>query len=544
MLTSFFRKKTFLISFVFLAISLSSCKKMLDPNPRDVVLEEDFPKDFWDADFMIRGAYQAFQPILEYKFIQGELRADWVKPGPGANQDMLELFNHNVSDRNKYTDWKPYYDMINRANYVIENVPHVPLDANFFSEYEKGLFLGEARFIRSWAYFNLVMNFNRVPLVLTAVDDISKIPYLGAVSEDEVLNFVEKDLDTAFQLTSNGAISVPNTFGVGKRISEETWRLRATKRTVCVLQAEVDLWRNKYDSAAAACNRYTTVGGGGTPGGTWFNMFWGAGNTNLFGGEIFFVVYDYLGREVQPMMQFTSNDPASGGQYMVAPSDSAIKTYHSKWPVISNPINTAQDDRRGFGQSFVGSAPYYNRVNSDPVIWKYLGTGIVTPGTANVVPAVRAPYASDARWSPIRMADIYLLWAEALNKLGDKATAITRINTVRAAAGNTGAGGMPNVTEVTTSTTTDSLESYILKERGLEFGFEGKRWFDLLRIARRRQAEQGGTAGRDFLLKYIFKRIPASDQVTRDAIRTRLTDSKNWYLPYNAEEKRLNPNLK
>ena len=78
-LSMIFRKKVFLIGIAFMMMGLSSCKKILDPNPRDVVLDDDFLKDFWDADFMIRGAYQAFQPVLEYKFIQGELRADWVK---------------------------------------------------------------------------------------------------------------------------------------------------------------------------------------------------------------------------------------------------------------------------------------------------------------------------------------------------------------------------------------------------------------------------------------------------------------------------------
>ena len=537
MLTSLFRKKIFLISLVSFALVISSCKKVLEPNPKDVVLDQDFLKDFWDADFMIRGAYQAFQPLLEYKFIQGELRGDWVKPGPGADKDMLELFNHNISDKNRYTDWKPYYDMINRANYVLENVPRVPLDANFFSEYERGMFLGEARFIRSWAYFNLVMNYDSIPLVLDAVDDISKVPYLGPVSQDSVLNFIERDLKTAFDLTSNGIINVPNTFGIGKRPSEETYRLRATKRTVCALQAEVYLWRNKYTEAVAVCNTYTTVGGG-NPGGDWFNMFWGTSNTNLFGGEMFMIVYDYLGRETHPLMRFTSNDPASGGQYMVAPSDAAVKTYNPNWPTgVSNPVVTSVDDTRGFGKSYAGSAPYYNRVNSSPVIWKYLGRGVVAPGTANVVPAVRNPYASDARWHPYRFADVQLLWAEALNRAGDKAGAIARINAVRSAGGIS----MPNAT-VTTASTTEQVEEYILRERGLELGFEGRRWYDLLRMARRRKALQGTTAGTDFLLKYINTRV--TDVNLKDKIKTTLSDTTNWYLPYNAEEKRLNPNLR
>lgn len=521
------KQKFVLVVFAFAALLFTSCKKMLDADPKDVILEDDFLKNYWDAEFMLRGAYQAFQPIVEHKFIQGELRADWVKPGPGVDNDMLELFNHQVTDNNRYTNWKVYYDMINRANYVIENIPRVPLDANFFSEYERNMYIGEGRFLRSWAYFNLIMNFDSVPLVLKAVDDITKVPYLPATAADAILDTIEADLIKAYDAASNGIINVPNTFDIGKRPSEETYRLRATKRTVATLQAEVYLWRNKYAEAVAACNNYSNTGGG-APGGVWFNQFWGISNANLFNGEMFFVPFDYLGRQVQPLMKFTSNDLASGGQYMVAPSDTALKTYNRNWPNSIGTSNTTDEINRGFGRSYAGSAPYYNRVNSSPVIWKFIGTGTVTAGTANVAPNVRKPYQSDARFHIYRFADAQLLWAEALNRAGDKANAIARINSVRSASGT----AMPNA-PLTTASTTEEIEDYILRESGLEKGFEGDRWYDLMRIARRR--------GNQYLIDRVKKRAPVSQHAY---LQTYLSDRKHWYLPYNAEEKRLNPFLK
>lgn len=508
------------------AMATVSCKKMLDADPKDVISDKEFLKNYWDAEFMLRGAYQALQPIVEYKFIQGELRGDWVKPGPGADNDMLELANHRVTDNNRYTNWRVYYDLINRANYVIENIPRVPLDANFFSEYERKMYIGEGRFLRSWAYFNLIMNFDSVPLVLKAVDDITKVPYLRATSQNVILDTIEADLLKAYEAASNGIINVPNTFDIGKRPSEETYRLRATKRTVATLQAEVYLWRNKYQDALNACNNYANTGGG-SPGGVWFNQFWGISNANLFNGEMFFVPFDYLGRQVQPLMTFTSNDPASGGQYMIAPSDTAIRTYNPAWPNSISTSNTTDEINRGFGRSYAGSAPYYNRINSSPVIWKYLGLGTVTPGIANVLPSVRKPYQSDARFHIYRFADAQLLWAETLNRLGDKANAIARINSVRSASGT----GMPNA-PLTANSTTEDIEDYILRERGLELGFEGDRWYDLMRIARRR--------GPQYLIDRVKKRAPVSQHAY---LQTWLSDTKHWYLPYNAEEKRLNPFL-
>jgi hypothetical protein len=510
---------------IVIFLTAASCEKMLDPDPKDVIPDNEFLKDFWDAEFMLRGAYQALQPIVEYRFVLGEMRGDWVKPGPGADNDLIELANHKVTANNRYTNWKVYYDLINRANYVIENVPRVPVDANNFSAFEKNQYVGEARFLRSWAYFNLIMNFDAVPLVLKATTDIANVPYLPATGQQVILDTIEADLLNAYA-TTDIMISVPNSFEVGKRVSEEQSRLRVTKKTVCALQAEVYLWRSKYAQAAAACSAYETVGGGG-PGlrGDWFSMFLGVSNQNLFSEPMFFVAFNFLGREVSPMMKLTSNDPASGGMYMVAPSDSAIKTYNPNWP-NSISTNTAVDEiDRGFGRSYAGSAPYYNRVNSSPVIWKYIGLGTIAPGNIDVPPNVRAPYQSDGKYHIYRFADVYLLWAEALNRLGDKATAISRINAVRDRA------RMPAPT-VTVNSTTDQIEDYILRERGLELGFEGRRWYDLMRIARRGRPQ--------VLINAVKKRAPVS---LHPQIEATLADQKNWYLPYNAEEKKLNPNL-
>jgi starch-binding outer membrane protein, SusD/RagB family len=508
-----------------ITILTASCEKMLDPDPKDVIPDDEFLKDFWDAEFMLRGAYQALQPIVEYKFVLGEMRGDWVKPGPGADNDLIELAEHKVTANNRYTNWRVYYDLINRANYVIGNVPRVPTDANNFSEFEKNQYVGEARFLRSWAYFNLVMNFDSVPLVLTATDDINKIPYLGPTSQQVILDTIEADLLKAFA-TTDIMVSVPNSFEIGKRVSEEQSRLRVTKKTVCALQAEVYLWRQKYALAAAACSTYETVNGGG-PGnrGDWFAMYLGVSNQNLFGEAMFFVAFNWLGRELSPMMKLTSNDPASGGQYMVAPSGEAIKTYNPNYPNSVGTNNAIDEVDRGFGRSYAGGAPYYNRLKSDPVIWKYIGLGTVAPGTIDVPPNVRAPYQSEGKFHIYRFAEVYLLWAEALNRMGDKTNAIARINAVRDRA------RMP-APAVTVNSTTEQIEDYILRERALEMGFEGRRWYDLMRIARRGRPE--------VLINAVKKRAPVSLHPHLDAT---LSNPKNWYLPFNAEEKRLNPNL-
>jgi hypothetical protein len=520
-------RSIFFIALATLTLAVPSCSKILDPNPKDVIPEKDFPKDFWDAQFLLRGTYQALQPIIEYKFVLGEMRADWVKPGPGADNDLIELAGHKVTPENRYTSWKVYYDVINRANYLIKNVPRVPRDVNNFSEFNMNQYVGEAKFLRSWAYFHLVQDFNTVPLVLQATDDITKVPYLPATGQDVILDSIEADLKAAYAATDL-VIMVPD-FNAGLRESPEQTRLRVTKGAVCALQAEVYLWRNKYAEAAAACQAWQNTGKypfilNGTS--SWFNIF--ALRDNLFNEQMFQVNFSFATRETNTLMKLTSNDPASGGRYMVAPSEVAIRTYNPKWPDTISANNRVDELYRGFGNSYAGSAPYYNRLKSDPVIWKYIGLGTVKPDVIDVPANVRAPYQSDARFHIYRQADVYLLWAEALNRMGDKATAITRINTIRGRAGMPA----PGVDNITTSSTTEQIEDYILRERGLELGFEGRRWYDLLRIARRDRPR--------VLIDAVKRRAPVSQQAY---LETFLSDPKNWYLPYNTEERRLNPFL-
>lgn len=516
-----------------IAFLLSSCEKFLDVKPKDVTKDEDFLKNYWDAEFMLRGAYQGLQNIVEQWFVLGELQADWTVPGPGADKDMIEVAEHKVSATNKYTDWRVYYDLINRTNYAVKNLPRVPKNPNYFPESTMKQYIGEMKWLRALAYFHLVRNFGDVPLSMESTDDISKVKYLAATSQEVVLDSVEADLKYAFD-NCGRTIFVLNTFDAGLRESPEQTIRRVTKSTVCALQLEVYLWRNKYAEARVVDQNFVNLAA---------NTF--AGNATLAWMDIFTVkiIYNepllqtnftFASREFNPLMRIISNDPASGGKYMVAPSDIAIKTYNPTYPVISTTDATKDEIYRGFGSSYAGSAPYYNRLGSAPVIWKYLGLGRVAPATVDVPANVRLPYESEAVWYDYRIADLNLLRAEVYNRTGEKQLAIGMLNSIRSRAGVPSVDATTNPLRITTASTTEEIENIILRERGLELGFEGRRWYDLMRIAR----HQGKP---DVLVNAVKLNAPVAQRAYLD---TRLRDMKNWYLPYNAEELVLNPNLK
>ena len=71
----------------------------------------------------------------------------------------------------------------------------------------------------------------------------------------------------------------------------------------------------------------------------------------------------------------------------------------------------------------------------------------------------------------MRLADVILLYAEALNETGNSSGALTELNKIRNRAGldNSTASGQA------------AIRQAIADERRLELAFEGQRWFDLVR---------------------------------------------------------------
>ena len=71
------------------------------------------------------------------------------------------------------------------------------------------------------------------------------------------------------------------------------------------------------------------------------------------------------------------------------------------------------------------------------------------------------------------------------------------------------------------------MEEIIMDERARELAFEGERFYDYVRIARRR--EKAGNNGVEWLANKIAESRPASE---REATRSLLLDESNWYLPF------------
>jgi starch-binding outer membrane protein, SusD/RagB family len=469
------RKIRLLIFSVLLLAAGSGCRKYLNQAPENSLTREEFFKTEADAIAAIMGAYDALQACSDKFLTWGEFRADLVSPV--TNNDITYPYYQFFDITKPASVWTQPYTLIGRANLVIEAVPGIPaLDTRFTVEESKAI-VAEALFLRSLAYFYLVRTFKEVPLVLSAPSNDGVSYLVPKVSADSILKQIEEDLAIA-----EADILV-------QYVKNEETRGRATRAAVNALQADVYLWQARYEEAAAAAKKvldnsslYSLV-----PGSNWFSIFSQKNSSE----SIFEVQYDYQILENNNLKNVVGNFNMNN--------------------VLYEFYNTEQDLVRGVNRTYrqVGAYQY----------WKYRGLN-----TDNIERPT-----NDPNYIIYRLADVMLMRAEALAHLGftEREEAVVLLNTVRERA------GIVPYNFIDGNTDTPLFMELIMKERAMELATEGKRWFDLVRVAT-------NDNNPDFLINRVVLSRTVGE---RAQIKARIIDPRSWYLPIHRDELNANPNL-
>jgi hypothetical protein len=282
---------------------------------------------------------------------------------------------------------------------------------------------------------------------------------------------------------------------------------------------EVYLERNEYANAAKylkmACESYENdasiykVDKSFTKE-AWKNIFIGAeGQLNE---NISTVAYNLNEDQINPLPKWLM----ASDMYLAKPAQALVDSF--KVQVQLNKL---------IGDAFRGQGISYDTIASgDTYISKYsLDKGV--------------EFSTDIILS--RATDLHLELAEALNRAGDEKTALILLNAgfagektlppgyLKTAWGtNLGVRGRAYLASRTVpkdlvgNERMDYVEDLIMDERAMELAFEGKRWFDLVRIATRR-----GTP------EYLADKVAAkySDPAIAEQVRIKLMNPANWYLP-------------
>jgi starch-binding outer membrane protein, SusD/RagB family len=430
--------------YLLILIVLVSCDdEFLDLPPISAASVDELyqtDNDFQDA---VVGIYSILRDQYS-NFWHFELPSDDVRHQWPTEDIRLRMDNYTFQDNESlfHNTWINYYQMIFRANLVLERIE----DVDEIAVPNRNRHLGEARFLRAFAYFDLVRIFGEVPLITSVLTNEEALER-GRESTDRVYNeVIIPDLEAAFEL-------LPESYP-----SSEVGRV--TKGAAKSILGRVYLTLGDFQNASSVLQEVTSMGYSLLND---YNDLWDYSNEH-HSEYIFDIEYQDGVLAGSPFTNnFSPNDPNVLDHYGVfggagntyTPSDQLFEIFEE------GDIRIEVTARRGIVDEEGNYIPMSGQVGASSFNAKYM-TPIERGGD------------SPANWKVIRYADVLLMLAEALNEIGNTEEAHTYMNIVRERAG---VDPYENLSQ-------DEFREMIYLERRLELSFEGHRWFDLVRTGR------------------------------------------------------------
>lgn len=426
---------------LLLLIGGTSCKKFLDLRPEYLISDENFFRNANDFQTALTGAYGTFRGLFSSSNIlyMAELTTDNTEiqwSSPSVNE--MQLDQSAVTPTNTYVNavWRTCLTTVSRCNTILGRIEKVDMD-----ETVKNQIIGETKFLRAYSYFYLVRFFGNVPLTFEEFTSPEQI-----LSADLSLQPKEKVYDVIIADLTSAESILPSTLNTDKT--------RASIGSVETLLGKVYLTLQKYDSSATELKKvidqkqYTLAAS--------YKSLFAAGNENLsesileidyVSGQTIGNNYSYLfSPSITSMALFPNNQQGAG---RIVPTLDMINAYE---PNDQRKTASVSDS-----VSLIDGSRIYDRYGL-----KFVDFSAVDVSDGSV------------SFTVLRYADVLLMYAEALNELNQPAAALPYVNMVRQRAGLSGLSALSQV----------DLRAAIDRERRVEFLYEGKRWFDLLRTGR------------------------------------------------------------
>ncbi|RKD12841.1 hypothetical protein BCY91_11390 [Pelobium manganitolerans] len=452
-------------------LSASSCNKWLDLQPQDGITKQEFWKTKEDVKAALTGIYSSLVggSVEERIFTWGELRGDMVTLTLSASEDYKQVRNSNILSTNSVSDWGSVYTVINNCNLLIDFAGEAKALDPTFTDALYNDYVGEALTIRSWMYFYLVRAFRDVPLKLKGSYKDGDIVEIGKTPAADVIKQILADLNKAKTM-------VPHQVGSGAQVNKG----RITRYAVFSLLADVYLWNEQYQEAVTAADSvlvnpdFKLINNSGG----WFNTVFATGSS---AETIFELNHQASVSNIFYEMLVASKKPYTTSEFV------ATEIFEPNTQVGAELVD--------------GRSAFYS--SSDIV--KYTRDN---PNFTN--------------FQVYRVSDLMLIKAEALNHLGGTANgdeALNLVKKIRTAREALAATEPDNID----GDDIEGIDQFILAERAREFAFEGKRWFDLLRFAKR-----DNYANLSILTDLVSK---ISDTKVQQSAINKIKDSNSHYFP-------------
>lgn len=550
-----FKASAAVFAFGAASIAFSSCSDFLHILPLNEVVLENYWTEEADVTSVLNSCYESLESTesLRRMGIWGELRSDNVIPGRNASYDVNEMLKENILPTNSLVKWDVMYETINRCNTVCYYAPGVQeRDPNYtLSEMEANV--AEATFIRDLCYFYLLRTFRDVPMTFDPSLDDQKNYQIAPTKFYDGLDLLIDDLKKVEMKAVRRYVddSRMQNDVASKNAAKNSSRV--TRSAIQTLIAELSLWRGNYDDVVSYCDKVLdykkeqyedkklqlgeildmdlingiplildTRRGSNTGGNSYTEIF---GDKNSF--ESIFELYFETNQSVSNSYVNDYYMSSSQNGYFECPS-----TYRKD---VADGKNILFDKRDSRAYSSVAVQ------NSSYRIMKYVASRCsfkntnTTEGDVNLTRRGNAY----ANWIIYRLTDVILMKAEALIMKGEDnlEEAFNLINTVNMRARNIASANDGDALTFANYNTTSTIYELLFNERNREFMYEGKRWYDLVRISLR----EGNT---HTLVNNVTKVDDKFTGSNASAVKIKLSDPNIIFLPYYREELKLNPYLK
>lgn len=440
---------------VMILLLVTSCSRdWLDIKPKGRFTEDDLPTGSLEE--QIFAAYSGLRSEgtsgLQYVALHN-VRADDAQVGSSAGDaasagPIYDEFNYSLDHWLVNGYWSGHFGVINLSNNVLSA-------ADSLENLTEGTLanIGEAKFLRAWAYFNLVRTFGEVPIIDFRITDQASANLPKSTIPD-IYQLIDADLQDAI-------VSLP-----------ETWTGfpgRVTRGSALALQTKTFMARQRYSDALHSAQ--AVINSGVYDLSVPYNMIFREESENskesIFEIQALFDGVNNFGVTYASRQGVRGAGELDLGWGWNIPTVRLINAFEPGDPRLEATVLFSGQANSPYGEVLPDNLPrpYWNK-------------------KVYTNPALRTQYGSRfGEWFNVRViryADIVLLAAEAANEIGGDTNielALNYLEQVRARARGNNSNILPEVT----TRNQNELRQAIRHERQVELGMENERFYDLIR---------------------------------------------------------------
>ncbi|MDF9798979.1 hypothetical protein OKW21_004242 [Catalinimonas alkaloidigena] len=443
---------------LLMVFTFTSCEDFLAEEPRQIVS----PSNFFNSASEVQSAVNGLYNIYKNNSLHAKIGLDRFYEngadviGPNREFGQVEPIQNYTLNEGNVGDisqgggapitWQDLYRIIQNANIILANVE----GNEDISAENRDQFVGETLFLRAYAYYHLTNLWGDVPYFRDVLP-IEEIRVLGRTDVNEIRNEILQDLQTAQDL-------LPDSYGDSELGRASKWAAATAMVKIYLIQEK---WQEARDKAVEIINN--------------------SSHALLDNYADVFAPDNEYNDEVIWAIDFVKDINQDDWPDHFTPRIRDEPQNSDERPALSSALSERSEGFTGYGLAiplpdYVNEFPENDLRRSSNIVETYLGYALNFPYMPKMwnLDQINSPRGNHGDNKIIfRMADVYLMAAEAENELNGPADAYQYINQVRERAYE------PN--QPLSGLSQQAFREAIYDERRWELGGEGHRRLDLIR---------------------------------------------------------------